>query len=67
MDAIFEKVGREDSERALVYRDGILDYDTHDSILRSLGYEFLDAPCACGGSNDDGHMPTCGWGRLPHV
>lgn len=50
------------AELAMVYRDGILDYDAHDAMLRSLGYEYIGGTnCDCGGSEDDGHLPTCGW------
>ena len=52
-----------DASDALIYRDGVLDYDAHDALLRSRGYDYLDLPCDCGGSEDDGHLPTCGWGR----
>lgn len=52
-----------DAQDALIYRDGILDYDAHDAYLRSLGYEYLSLQCSCGGSEDDGHLPTCGWGK----
>ena len=52
-----------DAALALVYTDGILDYDRHDAILRSCGYEYLALPCNCAGSDDDGHLPSCGWGR----
>lgn len=53
-----------DAHDALIYRDGILDYDAHDAYLRSLGYMYLAGRCTCGGSEDDGHMPCCGWGRV---
>ena len=56
-------VSDEDARIALVYTDGILDYDRHDRILRDMGYDYLALPCRCGGSDDDGHLPTCGWGR----
>lgn len=52
-----------DADDALIYQDGILDYAAHDSFLRSLGYEYMDLPCLCLGSEDDGHKPCCGWGR----
>ncbi len=52
-----------DSHAALIYKDGILDYDVHDAYLRALGYEYLALPCTCDGNDDDGHMPSCGWGK----
>lgn len=58
-----QPVNSTDADDAMIYRDGILDYDAHDAFLRSLGYEFMSLPCLCGGSDDDGHKPTCGWGR----
>ncbi len=54
-----------DARAALIYRDGILDYDAHDAYLRSLGYEYAGLPCNCDGNDDDGHMPCCGWAKLP--
>ncbi len=59
-------VSGRDAELALIYRDGILDYDAHDAMLRSLGYEYIAGSiCNCPGSDDDGHLPACGWFREP--
>lgn len=58
-----QPVSASDANDALIYRDGILDYEAHDALLRALGYEYLALPCNCGGSEEDGHLPTCGWGR----
>jgi len=58
-----QPVSTVDAQDALIYRGGILDYDAHDAYLRSLGYAYLNLPCNCGGSYDDGHLPTCGWGK----
>jgi hypothetical protein len=57
------EVAPNDAQDAMIYRNGILDYDAHDAYLVSLGYEYLDLPCKCGGSTDDGHLPHCGWGK----
>lgn len=54
-----------DAHDAMIYKDGILDYENHDRILRERGYAYLNLPCDCGGSNDDGHLPCCGWGPTP--
>lgn len=64
IDATSHAVLSSDAENALIYRDGILDYNAHDDYLRALGYEYLGLPCTCGGSEDDGHLPCCGWGKL---
>ena len=58
-----KSVSPQDAHDAMIYRNGVLDYDAHDDYLRFLGYEYLALPCNCGGSDDDGHMPHCGWGK----
>jgi hypothetical protein len=64
MQQKIERVSREDAAIALVYTNGILDYSRHDAILISMGYEFMASiPCNCDGSDLDGHLPTCGWGK----
>jgi hypothetical protein len=61
--AEIETVNPQDAQGALIYRDGILDYDAHDAYLKAFGYSYMALPCSCGGSDDDGHLPCCGWGR----
>jgi len=56
-------VTAQDAHDALIYKNGILDYDAHDRYLTALGYSYLALPCTCGGTDDDGHMPSCGWGK----
>jgi hypothetical protein len=63
MENTITHVSHSDAQDALIYRNGILDYDAHDAFLKSLGYRNLNLPCRCGGTDDDGHLPTCGWGR----
>lgn len=57
------EVDPNDAQAALIYKDGILDYEAHDEMLKSLGYEYLALPCNCDGTEDDVHLPCCGWGR----
>lgn len=56
-------VSNKDAHDALIYKDGILDMRHAQHNLKSLGYEYLALPCSCGGSEDDGHQPVCGWGK----
>ncbi len=61
------EVEEQDAVDALIYRDGILDYDAHDALLRERGYAYLALPCTCNGSDDDGHLPCCGWGKRADI
>lgn len=59
------RVSAEDAQKAMIFKDGILDFEAHDRALEGMGYAYLASLCNCDWSYENGHMPCCGWGKQP--